>query len=167
MAAHGCCRAAQFYFPEGEDEAGLLDFQLMKIADIGADVACKTDIQPYDVPRVCSSQLNLVLPADAMGTSQRPELWEPEPGGQRDSGGTKRMLDAWYSGLNRPELAEPDMRAELIENMGLFIFLFTAFMPIAIVGLSEFFLCPAASANHPAWWPQAVAGANPNDILIV
>ena len=49
------------------------------------------------------------------------------------------MLDAWYSGLNRPELAEPDMRAELIENMGLFIFLFTAFSPIAIVGLSDFF----------------------------
>ena len=49
------------------------------------------------------------------------------------------MLDAWYSGLNRPELAEPDMRAELIENMGLFIFLSTAFNAIALVGFSKIF----------------------------
>ena len=48
------------------------------------------------------------------------------------------MLDAWYSGLNRPELAEPDMRAELIENIGLFIFLSTAFNVIGLVGSSEF-----------------------------
>ena len=57
------------------------------------------------------------------------------------------MLDAWYSGLNRPELAEPDMRAELIENMGLFIFLSTAFNAIALVGFSEIFPCPAASTD--------------------
>ena len=54
-----------------------------------------------------------------MASSCSTEIWEPEPCGQRDSGGTKRMLDAYYEGLNMPALASPEMRAELIEIVGL------------------------------------------------
>ena len=55
----------------------------------------------------------------SMATSCSTEIWEPEPCGQRDSGGTKRMLDAYFEGLNLPAPASPEMRAELIEIVGL------------------------------------------------
>ena len=73
----------------------MIDYQLMIIGDIAKDVTY------------------------AMATSTPTELWEPEQPGQRDSGGTKQMLNAYFEGLAIPVLADPDLRAEFIEIMGL------------------------------------------------
>jgi hypothetical protein len=92
---HGDTRVDNFYFPPGEESAGMIDYQLMNIGDIAKDVAY------------------------AMGVSTPIELWEPEQPDQRDSGGTKRMLNAYFEGLAIPALADPGLRAEFIEIIGL------------------------------------------------
>ena len=97
MTAHGCCRAAQFYFPEGEDEAGLIDFQLMAIGDIGGDVACESDeFDSVMCLRVCSSQLNLPCLQTRWALPRGPSYGSLSPAG---SATQEAQSECWMRGI--------------------------------------------------------------------